>query len=236
MKAVLISIRPEWVEKIVSGKKTIEVRKTKPSIPTPFKVYIYCTKASKKYQSICGCMVINTDELYRLPNGEIKHGWSGELMCCHGEYTRDNFLNGKVVGSFVCDRIFELHDVVHGVYGLSLREEGVDGLRLEPCLTVGEMYAYGQENKLYAWHISDLKIYDKPKALWQFYKCDAKSFKELCDTGEICDYCQYSSHGLYLCEGRFCDETYEAYLDKNFTLTRPPQSWMYVEELEELEK
>lgn len=43
-KAVLISIRPEWCDLIVRGKKTIEVRKTRPKLETPFKVYIYCTK------------------------------------------------------------------------------------------------------------------------------------------------------------------------------------------------
>ena len=43
MKAVLISIQPKWVEKIANKEKTIEVRKTKPSIQTPFKCYIYCT-------------------------------------------------------------------------------------------------------------------------------------------------------------------------------------------------
>lgn len=43
MKAVLISIRPKWVEKIVSGEKTLEVRKTRPKLETPFKCYIYCT-------------------------------------------------------------------------------------------------------------------------------------------------------------------------------------------------
>ena len=44
MKAVLISIRPQWCELIAAGKKTVEVRKTKPKLETPFKVYIYCTK------------------------------------------------------------------------------------------------------------------------------------------------------------------------------------------------
>lgn len=44
MKSVLISIQPKWVEKIASGEKTIEVRKNKPKLETPFKVYIYCTK------------------------------------------------------------------------------------------------------------------------------------------------------------------------------------------------
>lgn len=42
-KAVLISIRPKWCELIASGKKTIEVRKTRPKLETPFKVYIYQT-------------------------------------------------------------------------------------------------------------------------------------------------------------------------------------------------
>ncbi len=40
-KAVLISIRPEWCQKIVTGQKTIEVRKTRPKITPPFKCYIY---------------------------------------------------------------------------------------------------------------------------------------------------------------------------------------------------
>ena len=44
MKAVLISIRPEWCEKIASGEKTMEVRKTRPKLEPPFKVYIYQTK------------------------------------------------------------------------------------------------------------------------------------------------------------------------------------------------
>lgn len=46
-KAVLVSIRPEWVEKIANEWKAIEVRKTKPNLETPFKCYIYCTKAPK---------------------------------------------------------------------------------------------------------------------------------------------------------------------------------------------
>lgn len=46
MKEVLISIRPEWCELIASGKKTVEVRKTRPKFETPFKCYIYCTRKS----------------------------------------------------------------------------------------------------------------------------------------------------------------------------------------------
>ena len=42
-KAVMLSIRPKWCEKIASGEKTIEVRKTNPKLETPFKCYIYET-------------------------------------------------------------------------------------------------------------------------------------------------------------------------------------------------
>ena len=45
MKAVLISINPLWCELIGNGEKTIEVRKNRPKLKTPFKVFIYCTKA-----------------------------------------------------------------------------------------------------------------------------------------------------------------------------------------------
>lgn len=45
-KAVLISIRPEWVEKIARGEKTVEVRKTRPKLETPFKCYVYRTKGT----------------------------------------------------------------------------------------------------------------------------------------------------------------------------------------------
>lgn len=48
-KAVLLSIQPKWCELIASGQKTIEVRKTKPKLPTPFKCYIYQTKRTWIY-------------------------------------------------------------------------------------------------------------------------------------------------------------------------------------------
>ena len=42
-KAVLISIQPKWCKLIAEGEKTLEVRKTRPKLKTPFKCYIYCT-------------------------------------------------------------------------------------------------------------------------------------------------------------------------------------------------
>lgn len=44
MKSVMLSIKPKYCELIASGRKTIEVRKTKPKVETPFKCYIYQSK------------------------------------------------------------------------------------------------------------------------------------------------------------------------------------------------
>lgn len=58
-KAVLLSIRPEWVEKILSGEKTLEVRKTEPSLDTPFKCYIYCTSSGGCLTDETGAVSLN---------------------------------------------------------------------------------------------------------------------------------------------------------------------------------
>ena len=50
-KAILISIKPKWVAKILNGEKTIEIRKSIPKCNLPIDVYIYCTK-DKKYANL----------------------------------------------------------------------------------------------------------------------------------------------------------------------------------------
>lgn len=53
-KAVMISIKPQWCKLITQGKKTVEVRKTKSKLKTPFKCYIYETKGL--YRGSGGCL------------------------------------------------------------------------------------------------------------------------------------------------------------------------------------
>ncbi len=69
MKSVLISINPKWCELITNGKKTMEVRKTRPKCDVPFKCYIYCTKGFKP----------NTKYGYKLWAGRGKV--VGEFVC-----------------------------------------------------------------------------------------------------------------------------------------------------------
>lgn len=54
---VIISIKPEWVEKIISGEKTIELRKSFPKQVTPFRCFIYVSQDFTNYRG-------NTDEVW----------------------------------------------------------------------------------------------------------------------------------------------------------------------------
>lgn len=90
-KAVMLSIRPKWCEKIVNGEKTIEVRKTRPKLDMPFRGYIYCT--------LQGC-----NEFFRVDLGRDVAKWN------RGKWADRK---GKVIGEFTCDRIYELAPLNH---------------------------------------------------------------------------------------------------------------------------
>lgn len=54
-KAVLLSIKKEWLDKIASGEKTIELRKTMPTaIKFPFAVLCYETMTNGGSGKVCG--------------------------------------------------------------------------------------------------------------------------------------------------------------------------------------
>lgn len=88
-KAVLISIRPEWVAKILGGIKTVEVRKNRPKLEPPFKCYIYCA-------------IPNTHDPHKLL----------EIHSLDGKIRRGN---GKIVGEFTCTGI---HNIRYEMDGL----------------------------------------------------------------------------------------------------------------------
>lgn len=169
-KAVLIRIRPEWCEKIINGRKTIEVRKTRPKMDTPFKCYIYCTAGRPDLN-----IPISQERLMRdyLETGSMK-----SMNCPLG--------NGKVIGEFTCNRVTNLFSNSR----FWLDEDDV----LHTCLSAAEMRKYANgANGLYGWHISGLKIYNTPKELSEFspvcrYKNDDKS----CPSRRVaCSYQKY---------------------------------------------
>ena len=78
----MISIQPYWADLIATGRKSIEIRKTKPKLDTPFKVYIYCTQ--DKY-------VRFTSRNNWDGNGKI----IGEFVCDEIEDMAKNIVTGK---------------------------------------------------------------------------------------------------------------------------------------------
>lgn len=193
MKSVLISIRPEWVEKIASGEKTIEVRKSAPK-ETPFKAYIYATKPKKFYK--CGAMS-TSDELLWLANGKVEMGDGFKFWANGDEY---QCLNGRIIGEFICR-------------GIMRPFESLRLMAKESCLTEEELLTYSNGKTLYGWRIADLKIYDKPEKLSEFFKP-----------------CPTKEKGDCLSCDCLADNDYGGVCTNN--LTRPPQSWCYVEEIE----
>lgn len=202
MKSVLISNLPKWCGKICheigkdeNGKpiyeKRIEVRKTAPK-EVPFKAYIYCTYGNDRENYMLGSQ-------------------------------------GKIIGEFICDKvykiepIFSFYDCYSGYDDSSdssyFEDYSIDDERLKKtCLTRQELYIYGKEKKLYGWHISDLKIYDKPKKLSEFYTIPESG-------SDCCCGCVWHETPLDEMPCRTCT-------GERKYLYRSPQSWMYVEEIE----
>ena len=129
--------------------------------------------------------------------------------------------NGKVIGEFICDKIYNLFPFAMGT-GIELLDELVSPEMFckESCLTEQEICDYIGEKDGYGWHISDLKIYDKPKELSEFYsaKCDMSCENK--KRGFNMDFCMAYENGSHFCKELNCDKK---------RLTRPPQSWCYVE-------
>ena len=173
--AVLISIQPKWCELIASGKKTFEVRKTRPSVETPLLCFIYeCGNKGRK----------------------------------------------KIVGDFLCDKIVKIYNCCEVHDELSERPcehyldwDSDDDIPTMACLSYKELGHYiGKEGVGYAWHISALTIYDKPKELSHLEK----------PCSHNCENCKYSTSSLE--ESAYCEWV-------DCAITKPPQSWRYVEEI-----
>ena len=197
MKEVLIGIQPKWCAKIANGEKTIEVRKSRPKLQTPFKVRIYCTNDKKVFlDSDC--------------NNKF---WTEK------NYGGKHFYNGKVIGEFVCDRIDEYlceeYEWDDGDVSFEYRIRSVEGRKT--CLDYEEIREYGKEKPLYFWHISQLKIYNKPKDLREFRKPCPYTDGSYCIERK----CEYYGDWTGVCR---C------------WVERPPQSWCYVKELGDLTK
>lgn len=185
-KSVIASLKPYYYYLVGEGIKTAEVRKSEPKADDwNRETYFYMSKDEKSFAKI-----------------------PKEYQDKYRKYF------GKVGLKFVCDRIIQCN--YHSIITL----DGInttyfifnDDLKAT-CLTYDEIENYGKGDDLYSWHISDLKIYDKPKELSEFRKpCSQKQCASWCKDMKV-------EHAICLNK------------DKRF-MEKAPQSWGYCEELE----
>ena len=165
MRAILISIKPEWVAKILNGKKTLEIRKTCPEIFKHLKpyegckidVYIYCTKG-KNLMGKFG------DGLYHEETNDSC--WAGG---CSWNLPKQ-YLNGKVVAKFTLNKVEEMD------YYYNTRTLDSSDVLKKSCLSDFEMSSYVGDKPSYAWHINNLEIFDKPKEISEFWNKRERMF------------------------------------------------------------
>ena len=183
---ILASLKPYYYYLIGERKKTIEVRKTALK-NLPQDIAFYMSKDEKSFAKIPK----KFQEKYR-------------------KYF------GKIGMRVVCDEVEEFHEWELSPQGkfVDFERERLENFLTAACLSEEEVVRYRGNlpyfKPLYGWHISDLKIYDKPKPIMQFYKpCPIKI--------KNCPVCELYS-------------TYTGCCMNN--IDRPPQSWVYVDELE----
>lgn len=235
MKSVLASIKPKYCELIASGKKKVEVRKTKPKIETPFKVYIYCTESKSQNLMICNVKECYFDDWGHLETFLVNQR---DYKTCFNE---ENRANGKVIGEFICDYIntyeIEGYNSLENVLQSIKRVEGEEDIDEDDilyyfetsnemedandcdlcknsCLSFDEIGKYVCGNKefgfytFYGWHISKLVIYEKPHYITNI-------LKKPC----VVDPCV--NRGFCAGGTAICHEC---------KIKSAPQSWCYVEE------
>lgn len=160
MKGILMSVRPEWCKKIFSGEKTIEVRKTRPKIEPPFRVFVYQTKEKESLlQVIKKGDIIGSDG----KGGDVFYDGDEPLFI---RCTVQTPYSGKVIGTFICDKVEEF-----SVGGLQS-----DDIRKEACLTYEGLIKYFYKpNELdgitlkfgYGWHITEPRLFHGTLDLWK---------------------------------------------------------------------
>lgn len=167
-KAVLISIHPEWVEKILAGEKTLEVRKNRPNMETPFKVYIYCTAGNLSYE-------VNNGMMCNISGGKLV---VGEFVC-----DKITWLTHTGFSGFPGNRLVAIDGyTIDGSFPI-----------YKSLLTTQQIEKYLDGKDGYVWHISNLKIYDTPKPLSEFSRPFENCIGKVCDEYG-CAYCENGGH------------------------------------------
>ena len=203
MKYILLSTRPKWCDKICH-----EIGKDENGKPI-YEKRIEVRKTAPKEVPF---------KVY--------------IYCSYGN-DRENYMlgrRGKVIGEFVCNKVYLIKNQGSSFSVADEEQSVTNEIARQSCLNYYNMVSYLGNKDGYAWHISDLKIYDKPKELREFRNACPDKFRycEICKYGSVVLSPDEEEYALYH-GGNY--DTYETVCHN--IVTRPPQSYMYVEEIDE---
>ena len=173
MKGVLLSIGPKRCELIASGEATVEVRKTKPKLEVPFKVYIYCTKG--KFE----------------PHEHLRnnlHYDDSTITVCEGR--------GNVIGEFICNEITVAE--CGSYYKIPLKQAQLDALGLMFYANEKTVYGwhistliiYDKPKELSLFHIVDYEAVRRCEYRERIYNNPDFTNNALLPGGYVCNKCE----------------------------------------------
>lgn len=218
MKKVIMPLSPQECERVFNGEQTILVRKRVPKIDTPYEVLAYETK------------------------GATDTPWVDE----DGHFIYKG--RGQVIGSFVCDKVdeYECHKGLTKFGGeLGLPVGTIDTYFIfeddykAMCLSYDEVKAYGKGKILSGLHITEPKLFDKPKELSDYWLYNDELHKRWEEDNNFCCYdctdengeattdCGDAWHNIMNCYR--CWNEWNGWCHK---ITRPPQSWCYIDSID----
>ena len=156
-KQLLISIQPQHLYNILTGKKTLEIRK---QLPKGFVGWVncYCTKGKPYLTSFCGRF-----NLFDKITDNFKFAMLNGSIPCRFWFDEYEEIKYEVI----LPNGYENHDgewIDNSAYGYWLS----DYITEKSMLNDDEFEDYGNGKNLYAMHIKKLEIFDKPKALSEF--------------------------------------------------------------------
>lgn len=144
-KAIMMSVHPQCSIEILNGEKTIDIRTSVPKCELPVDVYVYCTKSN-------GRLILNKENCACFTN-RLKEGCTK--------------LNGKVIAKFTLKKVEEIKpfSFMQLLHGLTEKQKEIAD---KACIGWLGIYEYANGKSTYAWHISDLQVFDRPKELSEF--------------------------------------------------------------------
>ena len=214
-KCIILSVQPQWLQKILTGKKTIEIRKSTPKCDYPIDVYLYCTKGKP---FLLDLRFLKEDKclMYDLSIKDFDTFVSrvdAEII--------NTTLNGKIVAKFTLNKVDKINNCGSCFEIANESYAYTNAIGNRSCLDFIDMIKYLNDKDGYAWHIDNLQIFDKPMELREFYK---NNYQVIQDYEPCNNYdCIYVVDNSILGDDGYCpvDEC------PRLRISRPPQSWGY---------